>query len=157
MWLLSWLGASASALDPSSGLSRCALSVPFLLPFSVRSISLCGVCAVSYEPVVANLCVVCGHYSRSAGWTTASAAGRSASSQPVTTDKVTHGTCVPGSVTDKFLISLVMFIVVYDTVVVADDAACLPTTAAPASERTAFIDKGIASAGTEAGDRQSHR
>ena len=34
-----------------------------------------------------------------------------------------------------------------DTVVDADDAACLPTTAAPASRQ------GVAAAGTEAGDR----
>jgi len=45
---LSTLGASP--LHPSKGLSRCALSVPFLLPFSVQSISLCA----AYEPAVAN-------------------------------------------------------------------------------------------------------
>ena len=82
LWKLYTLGASS--LDPSRCLSRCALSVPFLRSFSVRSISLCA----AYEPVVANLCVVCGHYSRSAGWTTASAAGRSASSQPACAGQV---------------------------------------------------------------------
>jgi len=45
----------ALPLDPSRGLSHCTLSVPFLLPFSVRSISLWA----AYEPVVANLFVVC--------------------------------------------------------------------------------------------------
>jgi len=68
----------ALPLVPFRDLSRCALSVPFLLLFSVRSISLCA----AYEPAVANLRVVCGPHSHSAGWTTVSAAlglGRSAS------------------------------------------------------------------------------
>jgi len=51
----------ASPLDPSRGLSRCALFVHFLLPLSVRSISLCA----AHEAAVANLCVVCGHHSQS--------------------------------------------------------------------------------------------
>jgi len=38
-------------LDLSRGLSRCTLSVPFLLPFSVWRSSLCA----AYQPAVANL------------------------------------------------------------------------------------------------------
>jgi len=54
----------ALPLDPSRGLSRCMLSVLSLLPFWVRSISLCA----AYEPAV---CVVCGHHShlQSSNWT----------------------------------------------------------------------------------------
>jgi len=40
-----------------------------------------------------------------------------------------------------------------DIVVVPDNPACLPTIAAPASGRTALYRKGVAAAGTEAGDR----
>ena len=44
-----------------------------------------------------------------------------------------------------------------DTVVVADDAACLPTTAAPACGRTALHRKVVAAAGTEAGDHDVYK
>jgi len=94
-------------------LKRRARSLSSSLSLSVPFSSLC----TAYEPRVANLCaVVCGHHSRSAGGTTASAAGRSASSQPVSAGQVnrrqmTHGICIPGRVTDKFLISLPIFIV----------------------------------------------
>jgi len=67
-----YLLLEASPLGPYRGLSRRALSVPFFIHFSVLNISLCA----AYEPAVANLCVVCGHHSHSAGWTTASAASR---------------------------------------------------------------------------------
>jgi len=90
-------------LNVLRSLSR-SLSVPFS--------SLC----TAYEPCVANLCVVvCGHQLHSAGGTTASAAGRSASSQPVSAGQVnrrqvTRGIYIPGRVTDKFQISLPIFI-----------------------------------------------
>jgi len=56
LWLfMKTLGALP--LDPSRGLSRFALSAPFLLPFSVRGISLCAV----YEPAVRAVSTITEH------------------------------------------------------------------------------------------------
>jgi len=105
----------ASPVDPSRGLSRCALFVHFLLPFPVRSISLCA----AYKPAVAHLYRLdhcqCHARAGSVGIMNFRLGQRRRCVNMVRRSqqqRVTHGICIPAerSVTDRFRNSSVVLI-----------------------------------------------